>query len=161
MIHLRNDGPFWKSVWGEIGRQPDIKIVYITRANKLAKLVSNKNAKSTNVWQEYSESQKPAERTVHVTRGMLLDAIEDEQKERLILRTMYQTHAIIDVNYEEMLSDNQASWMRICGFIGISPAAPIDGTLKQRRIPLSRAISNFKDLSESLRGTQYEAWLND
>lgn len=142
-----------------------LKVVHLKRLNLLKAAISKQNQQR--LWRERRRANlvtsdgyrmERLELNVATARGYMArrQAHLDEFESRLAV-----FGDRIDVTYEELLEDREASFSAVCTFLGVD--AGFISTPATRKVTADRledALTNYEDVVEELSGTEFERYLS-
>ena len=145
----------YSAVWDYLARHSNIRVLHIKRRNILAQYLSLQLAHKTNVW----STIHPVARE---TQPVRLE-IEDCRKHFAWVRSLeeeadafFAGHEMLQVVYEDLLADQTAEMSKVQEFLGLREQRLSARTVRQRTVPLPRAIANYGALKEAFSGTDWE-----
>jgi hypothetical protein len=143
------------AVWDYLARHSNIRVLHIKRRNILAQYLSLQLAHKTNVW----STIHPVARE---TQPVRLE-IEDCRKHFAWVRSLeeeadafFAGHEMLQVVYEDLLADQTAELSKVQEFLGLREQRLSARTVRQRTVPLPRAIANYGALKKAFSGTDWE-----
>lgn len=146
-------------LWRALEADRAVRIIHLRRLDTLAALVSLRLAEVTGKW-----FRRPGESGYEDTR-VRLEAHEIEfelRRTRAWERecdARFAAHPLLQLTYEELVSERQAVMDRVFGFLGVPPVRrPVSGLVKQTSLPARSQVENFSDLQAHFAGTEWEAY---
>lgn len=144
-------------IWEIFLGMPHLHVIHLKRRNILRTLVSHKLAMSDNVWQQSASDQVVGRTGKKVT-------LDIEELERVFTGTRameaegdrkFAGHPVLEVHYENLVSDTFPTYSRITGFLGVEDWRPRTDLVRQNPEPLSRLIANYEELKEAFAATRW------
>lgn len=122
---------------------PQIKIIFLQRTNKLSQLASFLLAQSNDVWSNYSHTNSITFSSNHFS--LLSSWIN---KSLFLLNSLYQNnHNIFCINYEDLISNY--NFNDLFHFLNIDSYSLSSFYTKQESRPLDSFVSNYSSFSSS------------
>lgn len=156
--HARKDP--WKPIWSYLQNQEDLRILHVKRTNILRTQLSRKKAELTNRWVNTTGLQEKLIPIELDYRECLNVFIETRQYENEI-DDLFHKHPKMGVFYRELSRDYRSVMKKIQDFLGLRYEECFSKTYKQAHHSLSEAISNYWELKESFKGTEWEEFFED
>lgn len=133
----------------------NIRIIHLTRQNRLRRYLSLERAKLTGVWARPATATPTAKDSplpaVQIDfAGLVKDFQRVEDKEREY-RDRFKDHDVLEISYEDLAKDPHAVGARAIAFLGLEPAKLEIRHKKSGTDSLREAISNYEELRSSLR----------
>ena len=148
----------FRLVWPFLRTMDRLKVVDVVRKNRLEQAFSWIKARRTRVWvekgQEAAASQQPLSIPFKELEGYFLWFDTMHRKRAELLAGM---DALV-VRYEDLAGDFPTQMARIQRHLGLEERPLPPATRKQRTIPLSRAIANYRELREAFARTDFLAY---
>jgi hypothetical protein len=152
-------------LWDRLQKDNTIKrFIYLKRRNALHVFVSQLKANKTCKWQMYSQEELKqndfkvefnAKRFFGYTKWFQ-EKHELNFKKRFCIR-----EKVLRVYYEDVIKDPQSEGKRILSFLGVEGDCELKpSTLKQESKKMKDVISNFDEACDTLKGTEYEQFLD-
>lgn len=141
----------------------NLKIIHLKRKNKLSTIVSLDVANQTKKWSLLNEDNTKKEtQKVTIDTSTLIDRITTiELSEETFLKD-FKGEKIIEVVYEDLVSDNQKEMEKIFNFLNVDhPENIVSKHKKQRKSSLKDVIENITEVETTLKGSKYESYLLD
>lgn len=146
------------SIWRYVDENPDIGLIHLRRKNLLKGYVSLLVAKETGLW----ANRYPAtdlEPSIRVDPGTAERYLRWDLKESIECQARYSDRASIVICYEDLVADLQYHYGLIQAFLGVEQRTLWPRTCKQASRSLQTAISNYAELAERWKGTEFERYL--
>ena len=151
------EAPF-SDVWTRIVGDRNMRIIHLMRRNILAQFASLKLAHQTQVW---SATRKTAARTepIRLTPEECRRHFEHVRHYERECDALFGDHQKLSIYYEDLVRTKEAEMMRVLDFLRVR-AEPGSNTklVRQRTVPLSKAIANFSELCAAFRNSEWEAF---
>lgn len=145
----------FRLVWPYLQRMKGLKVVDLVRENRLKQAFSWVKARRSRIWLQKGDDapdpQEPMAIPFDELHGYFLWYDTMHQVRSELLRGM----DTLVVRYEELAEDFPGQIKRIQRHLGVTPLTLPPITRKQRTTPISRAISNYRNLREQFAKTPY------
>jgi hypothetical protein len=151
-----------ESEWTKFLRHDEFKVIHLTRRNRLRTILSLEIAMKTNQWKIRANSNVRADdRRVHLDPGDLVERIATIQRMETETRERFKCRPLLEVVYEDLITDPIAGFQRISEFLNLTDIDPRKNILKKQNPEgIKDLIINFSEVAQSLAGTPYEEYLN-
>jgi len=146
-----------------ISNHPEIKVIYLYRSNILNRYISLVFMGENNRAVSY---KKIKNKKLHINIEDLLEKMDTFsllRKEEQEFIASLKNHEVLNVEYEEYFEDSNSInfWnKKIFEFIGLDDTAELSQQKKILSNTLKDNILNYDELVSSLKGTEYEQFLN-
>ncbi len=137
--------------------EPTVKIVRLSRRNLLALLVSRRMLAATGVPQSTHGTYGDAR--VRIEPDRCLTAFRHMEADEHALDELADGHTTFRLTYEELVAGERIDELQT--FLGVEPRPLNSWFARLRTRPLSETVENWDELVRALRGTRYEAFLNE
>lgn len=150
-------------VWNFIRDDKGILIIHINRINTLRTYLSHQIASQTGSWtQIYSEKPLiPADKRISLDLGNLLTKLEAMELADKAALSQFTMHKYCQVSYEQLVDNPQGEMEKVFHQMDLKIGKVQTKLVKQNPEPLKELVSNYADLTEALKGTKYERFLED
>jgi len=150
------------SVWDEIVKNTDVKIIHLVRNQMLETYVSKLIAEKTNNWsQRGGKAKSLAEKSVNVDIKECIKEFEQIASWENDTRSMFGNHPFFELSYEELIGKREMMMNEVSNFLDVKKFNFKSKLKKQNPENLSKLILNFKELETALTNTQYEYLLKE
>jgi len=150
------------TVWEQLRAMPDLHIIHIKRRNLLRQLTSVKIAWTTGV---YYETKRPAiplsERRTQFTEDDLARSFRMIRAFEAKFTDLFDSHPVLELNYEDLISEPQSHFRRVTDFLDLEPALFRITLKKQNPEGLRQLISNYAELKEHFKDTEWAAFFDE
>jgi LPS sulfotransferase NodH len=153
--------PVWDpsgAVWKCMRDTPDLHVIHLRRHNLLRVLVSRQIAKRSDVWKETGTTPAPGDKRVTLTPEQCTAFFEESEAAAERTDSGFSAHPLLQLSYEEMISDWSGQMTRVQEFLGVPPLDLAQTTTRQNPEPLSALITDFDALRTALADTRYAAF---
>ena len=141
------------SAWDYLAATPRLKIVHLRRSNWLESLVSLERARMTGTWHATAPQQV---RAFCLSPQCCRRYFEDLERSAALVQPLLDTHAVLELEYRQVVAEFQPLLARICAFLDVEPAAPLTARLvKIAQVEPSRELTNYHELRACFRDTPY------
>lgn len=151
-----------KILWDYLFENKDIKVIHIKRKNLLRNFVSLKIAAKTNEWRSFNQSSNTIEKKIKLSKEECLQEFETQKITTLNLDNKFKDHNTIEIFYSDLVKNKQETMDNIFQFLNTKSIKIQDTILKrQNPEPISELITNFEDLKDKFKNTEWEVFFND
>jgi LPS sulfotransferase NodH len=136
--------PAYASIFREIIKRKDIKIIHLTREDRLSQFVSLKLAESSSTWSSTRKKEGQKKIIVNV-KGYLAFAKNSKKQEQSFDRLFHQ-HELLKLSYEELNQNPQTTLQKVQLFLGVPPRKLFTLLKKQNTEDLERVVENYEEV---------------
>lgn len=150
-------------LWNDLVNMDGLHVVQLKRRNVLRSLVSSKIATRQNVWlsTRSDASKGVADRRVSLSSKELTEGFEATRKWISQAESMFSEHPMLTLYYEDLVVNSESNIKRAFDFLGVD-YCPVSTVLKrQNPESLRDLISNFDELNETFRSTEWRSYFED
>jgi len=155
--HLSRDE--WEKLWSH----KYIRIIHLTRENRLRTIVSLDIAFKTDQWgvSANDKNNQLVEKRIILDTSKLIDRLDQIQDYERFTRDRIKDRHILEVVYEELTTKPREIFQYIGGYLGVDDIDPSKITLaKQNPESLEQLIENYDEVYGLLKNTKYAPHLN-
>ena len=146
--------------WKKLVAFKDLKVIHLTRKNRLRTVVSLEIAMKTGRWTKSSDSGKPAEKRVRLNPSKLLERLEQIEDGESATRARFGDRQILEIVYEELVGAPHAVFSSVNAYLGVDDINPSMIRLtKQNPEQLKQLIINYNDIDLLLKNTRFSECL--
>jgi LPS sulfotransferase NodH len=151
-----------RAIWDELKNMKDLKIIHLKRENILRTHLSRAIAGQTDKWTVTTENNIPVEKKkVVLSKEECLQAFEQTRNWEKEFDEYFSGHQVINMKYEDLITDNNQELERVTEFLNL-PLHKLETTLKkQNPEPLNNLISNYPELKEHFKDTEWKMFFED
>ena len=157
--HPRHDGNM--EIWEKLQGRKDIKVIHLTREDKLRTFLSRKIATQTDEWKNLNgKADIPLEKrrtSLSIQEFQEWSAWLDEKRE--LTKPYLKDHEWLEVTYESLAQNQTEEIRRIMDFLGMESSEVKSQYKKQNQEKLSELITNYEAFCAEAKGTEAEAFL--
>lgn len=156
----------FKAVWPYLAENEEIIVIHNKRRNILQSHLSNKRAQQTGKWSDKARqnSKQQVQKTVpliHLDYDELKLWFDMTKKWEDGIDSTFSSHDKIDVYYEDLAGSYTTEINRIQKFLGLDLVKIEPATKKQAKRRISEEISNYSELKEKFRHTEWIEFFED
>ena len=151
----------FRSVWNYLKAQKDCKVIHIRRRNIVRVHLSEKLADKTQRWVILRDDDAHQDVAVELAFSDCLRTFEHMEECIERYQRFFADHDVLDVFYEELVSNTDVETDRIQRFLGVPPRQLLARTRKQVRQPLTTMIRNYDELKRQCEGTALAKFLDE
>ncbi len=157
-------GTLWasdcKGVFNEVLDDNDIKIIHLTRENRLRRFLSaHVISNVTGVRLALSEDEKPKVAKISVPVDECITDMIRVAAEESRIRKEFWRHEVFEIMHEEIVNSAVGKLDELQKFLGVEPEPLTTPTVKLLSDDLRDIVENYMELCEAFRGTPYETYL--
>jgi hypothetical protein len=147
----------FQAVWDDLIADRSLAVIHLRRHNLLDSLVSLKTAFLTRQWwalKEGSASTVQVQLNPDECRSYFekLDAFADR------IDAAFRDHQRLDLSYEELAQNRDQTLQRVFQFLNVPYQPVLTRMKKQRIVPVSESVVNYRQLKQSFEGTNWYAF---
>ncbi len=132
------------------------RVIHLVRTNLLRRLVSQSIARARG---RYQGTATPPPLKVRLEAGKLAGALDRSAAQIDAYRRKLEPASPLEVSYEALDAERDATTARILDFIGVARATLGTDLARMNPQPLSELVENWDEVVAALRGTGHEAFL--
>lgn len=151
----------WRSVWNYLKEQTGCKVIHLQRRNIVRVHLSEKIADKTQRWVIFRDDDAHRDVAVELTFSDCLRTFESMHEYVERYQRFFADHDVLDVFYEELVSNTEVETDRIQRFLGVPPRQLRAGIRKQARQPLTTMIGNYDEFKRECEGTELAKFLDE
>jgi LPS sulfotransferase NodH len=151
-------------VWKFLKSDPSIVIIHLSRRNVLRTLISQRIGMKTNLWKQLKEekAQIPSiEKRIHLSVSECEEFFAETKKFEIETRESFAKHAMVEVVYEEMISDPSSTLNRIFKGINLSIDLTKTNLKKQNPETLSELCENYQELKKHFENSEWAVFFGE
>ena len=149
--------------WEKFLSHKYLRIIHLTRKNRLKTIVSLDIAFKTNQWSlsANDKNKQLVEKRILLNTSTLIDRLEQIQEYETFIRDGFKDRHILEVVYEKLTTEPEETFQYIGAFLGVDDIELGKITLtKQNPESLEQLIVNYDEVYELLKNTKYAPHLN-
>ena len=150
--------------WEKFLSHKYIRIIHLTRQNRLRTIVSLDIAFKTDQWSlsANDKDRQFMEKRILLDTSKLIDRLEEIQEYETFIRDRFKDRYILEVVYEKLTTKPEETFQYIGAYLGVDDIDLGKITLKkQNPESLDQLIVNYDEVYELLKNTKYDVYLND
>lgn len=150
-------------LWQYLADDKTLRIIHLKRRNYLKRIVSGQTAIATGHWGIGATGGIGEKRSISIELdgNDLLQDFEAFRRMEEETDELFANHKKIEVYYEDLIGDQQATCKQIQEFLGLNPVTLYAKTEKQSTEPVSETISNFQELKARFKDTPWAPFFDD
>jgi LPS sulfotransferase NodH len=144
--------------WEKLLSHKYIRIIHLTRENRLRTIVSLDIAFKTDQWgvSDNDKDKQLVEKRIILDTSKLIDRLDQIQYYERFTRDRFKDKHILEVVYEKLTTKPREIFQHIGGYLGVDDIDPSKITLtKQNPESLEQLIVNYDEVYELLKNTKY------
>jgi LPS sulfotransferase NodH len=148
--------------WQKFAACRDIKIIHLTRRNRLRTVISLEIAFKTGHWTKSKDLGEPREKCIRLDPIKLLQGLEQIEAGEVATRGRFSNRPILEVVYEELVKSPIEVFEAVGAYLGVRGIEPSKIKLKrQNPEALRQLILNYDEVEAVLKKTRFADYLND
>ena len=149
-----------RHLWRYLQINRDIGIVHLIRRNILRSYLSLQVARKFDRWIRIRGRPHGGYR-LRLEGGRTIAALAQMESQIAAMRCFFDPGRTIEVYYEDLYRQSAETLKQIQSFLGVSARNLRPALHKLAHVPLSRAIVNYTELNQALRGSPWEPFLEE
>jgi len=138
-----------------------LRIIHLTRVNRLARLASRLLAANTGIRLVLDQSKRPSIQPFHINPDLCradFELMEAREKE---FRETFSDHLILEVTYESLLDNSASTLGAVQQFLGVATAELSTPSLKIAPENMQEMVENYFELQAHFFGTRFQPFFTD
>jgi LPS sulfotransferase NodH len=149
--------------WQKLLSCKDLKIIHLTRRNRLRTVISLEIAFKTGQWTQAgkSNSGEVKQKRLKLDPSKLIQRLEQIEEGEKTARIRFRDWQVLELVYEELVKSPKLVFESAGNFLGVDGIDP--GRIRLRRQnpeTLQQLIINYDEIEAVLRNTRFEEYLN-
>jgi LPS sulfotransferase NodH len=148
--------------WNKFLAYPDLKLIHLTRKNRLRTVISLEIAFKTGQWTKSGNSGAPKEKRITLDPAKLLQRLEQIEKGEVSTRERFRDRQMLEITYEELVQSPHEVFAAVGEFLGVGDIDP--GKIRLRRQNpegLAQLIVNYDEIEAVLKNTRFAEYLRN
>ncbi|MEQ9299456.1 MAG: hypothetical protein RIF33_12865 [Cyclobacteriaceae bacterium] len=141
-------------------KRSEIGLIKLTRRNLLKRLVSAELAKETGSYSIFKKSRKVIT-SITIDTSNLITVLNRLEETDFFINEYCPTTPSISVTYEDLVSQSNITFKELQKFLGLESKDLESKYKKQNTDSLSELIENYSDVLVTLKGTNFEKFLEE
>jgi LPS sulfotransferase NodH len=148
--------------WNKLLACQELKIIHLTRRNRLRTVISLEIAFKTGQWTQSGRSGAPREKGVLLDPLKLIQRLEQIEEGEIATRQRFCDRQTLEIVYEDLVRSPQEVFESVGRYLGIAGIDPGKIRLKrQNPETLQQLILNYDEVAAVLQDTRFFAYLSD
>ena len=148
--------------WNKLLACPGLKVIHLTRRNRLRTVISLEIAFKTGQWTRSGSSGGPREKRVTLDPVKLIDRLEQIEAGEIATRERFCDRPVLEIVYEDLVRSPQEVFEAVGTFLEVQGIDPGKIRLKkQNPETLPQLIVNYDEVAALLQNTRFAAYLDD
>ncbi len=149
--------PRFEETWRHLVGDKALKVIHLTRSNKLETIVSLKTAFLTDEWMLWHSKQR-AMTTVDLSHEECTRYFTKLEAYEQAYGALFKGHTVLEVTYEALVERKEEALAEIFDFLEL-PRMPVSSIMKKQNIfSMEEKISNYHELKESFSSTVWQRY---
>lgn len=154
--------PAWgRDAYDALLADPDVRIVRVFRRNLLHMLVSLRQAEKCGHWRVPAGHAAPQPRVRLGPVPRIVAQLDEWQAERQQFHDAFyeRFRDVLPMWYEELVAEFDDAMHLVQEFLNLDNVKLTCPYVKQRQLPMSEVVEDWKSVVDGLRGTEYQVYL--
>jgi LPS sulfotransferase NodH len=146
--------------WKKLMSLPDLKIIHLTRRNRLRTVISLDIAFKTGKWTNAGSTSGAEEKRIALDPQHLMERLEHIEAGETLTRTRFCDRPMLEVVYEDLVQSPHEVFAAIGTFLGVAEIDPDKIRLKRQNPEgLDQLIVNYDEIESVLKNTRFAEYL--
>lgn len=147
--------------WHKLAAHRDLKILHLTRRNRLRTVVSLEVAFKTGQWTKAGRHSGPKEKRVELPPARLLERLEQIERGEAAARARFCDRPVLEIVYEDLVQSPHEGFAAVGAYLAVDDIDPGSIRLKrQNPESLQDLLLNYDEVEAVLRNTRYAEFLD-
>jgi LPS sulfotransferase NodH len=142
----------------EVDRQ--VRVIHLTRKNRLRRLVSRRRADSTGVLLARTDDERARSPKVTLSLEEALADFSAIEREELQVRELFAHHPMLEVTYEDLVDSENSSLDQLQRWLEVEPIELSTLSVRIGSDQLAEQIENYPELLSRAAGTACAAYFD-
>jgi LPS sulfotransferase NodH len=148
--------------WKKLVALRDLKVIHLTRWNRLRTVISLEIAFKTGQWTKAGNIGESREKRVMLEPLKLMKRLEQIEEGEEAIRVRFCDRQMLEITYEELVRSPDEVFGSIGAYLGVDGIDPGKIRLKkQNPEPLSELIMNYDEIESVLKNTRFTEYLGN
>jgi LPS sulfotransferase NodH len=148
--------------WKKLVESKDLKVIHLTRRNRLRTVISLEIAFKTGRWTKAGNSSDPREKRIFLEPSKLFKRLEQIEAGETTTRARFCDRPVLEIVYEDMVQSPKDVFASVGQYLGVDGIDPAKIRLKrQNPEPLAQLIVNYDEIEAVLKDTRFADYLAD
>jgi LPS sulfotransferase NodH len=148
--------------WQRLVACKDLKVLHLTRRNRLRTVISLEIAFKTGRWTKSGSSSSLSEKRVTLDPQRLLSQLEHIEDGEAATRARFCDRPILEIVYEDMVQSPREVFASVGAYLGVNDMEPGKIRLKRQNPErLTQLIVNYDEIEAVLKETRFAEYLGD
>lgn len=146
--------------WKKLRACQELKIIHLTRQNRLRTIISLEIAFKTGQWTKSANAGGPKEKQVTLEPSKLIRRLEQIEEGEAATRLRFSDRPILEVVYEDLVRTPETTFGSVGSYLGVNGIDP--GKIRLRRQnpeSLQQLIKNYEEIETVLKNTRFAEYL--
>ena len=140
----------------------DLKVIHLTRRNRLRTVISLEIAFKTGQWTKSGSSGGPREKRVTLDPSKLMRRLEQIEEGEAATRARFRDRQILEIVYEDLVQSPREIFASVSNYLGVDGIDPGKIKLKRQNPErLAQLITNYAEIEALLKQTGFAEYLQD
>lgn len=146
--------------WRKLAAHKDLKVIHLTRRNRLRTVISLEIAFKTGRWTNARNSTGPKEKRITLDPLKLLKRLEQIEDGEAATRNRFCDRPLLEIVYEELVRSPRDAFASVSAYLGTGGIDPGQIRLKRQNPEgLAQLIVNYDEVETVLKNTRFAEYL--
>jgi LPS sulfotransferase NodH len=147
--------------WKKLLSCRDLKVIHLTRRNRLRTVISLEIAFKTGQWTKSGHSGSLKEKRIVLDPAKLVKRLEQIEEGEAATRARFCDRQVLEVVYEDLVQSPDVVFESVGAYLGVDGIDPGKIKLKkQNPESLKQLIINYDEIEAALKNTRFAEYLN-
>jgi LPS sulfotransferase NodH len=148
--------------WQKLAAYRDLKVIHLTRKNRLRTVLSLEIAFKTGRWTRSGKSGAPEEKRILLDPLKVIGRIEQIEAGEAATRLRFCDRPILEVIYEELVRSPREVFSSVGAYLGVTGIDPSRIRIKRQNPEnLAQLIVNYDEIEAALKATRFAEYLQN
>lgn len=146
--------------WQKLASRTDLKVIHLTRHNRLRTVISLEIAFQTDQWTNARNIGSSKEKHLHLDPAKLIKRLEQIEDGEAATRARFCDRPLLEIVYEELVRSPREGFESVGAYLGVDDIDPGKIRLKrQNPESLEQLIINYNEVAAALENTRFGEYL--
>jgi LPS sulfotransferase NodH len=146
--------------WKKLVARNDLKVIHLTRRNRLRTVISLEIAFKTGQWTQGGSFAGPKEKRISLDPLKLLKRLEQIEEGEAVTRARFCDRPMLEIVYEDLVQSPHEAFASVGAYLGVDGIDPSTIRLKRQNPEhLAQLIVNYDEVESVLKNTRFAEYL--
>jgi LPS sulfotransferase NodH len=147
--------------WSKLVVWRDLKVIHLTRRNRLRTVISLEIAFKTGRWTKSGSVDSLQKRRIQLEPAKLFGRLEQIEQGEMVTRLRFRDRPMLELVYEDMIRSPHETFASVSNYLGVDGMNPDKIPLKrQNPESLEQLIINYAEIEAVLKNTRFAEYLD-